>query len=838
MKTKLGKFLTAIVAVALILVLLPTLNAAASEAQDPPPNYPIVSPIDPNGVLVIDWNNCDIPNILSTANYPPAPPDWWKEQIKSIDFSQVKKLKIIGNGTITNPHFNSMDSNDDNPLWQDTYKIELDLSDFDGYIGNHAFESCQALFGHLDVPITPDLTLGEGAFRNTSFTSVFIPKEYVVIGERVFTESPLAHITFETGSELKIIGDNAFSSTKLVELNLPEKLEVIGQFAFISRFNNVGTKPITEFATFSSLIIPRNVTSIGNGAFGFLPNLLAVRFDNDISLMNIEGYNEGNQGGHERFPAFIGCVNLQLLAFTNPVDLPDGATQASIRANLYGLALENGSLDFEAMFAEYPEDFDYPDVFTIDRELVRPMFFPIGGTGYADPNDPTKPNDAYFAGLGLFSMIVPATPEDMVKMVADVESITDYLPGGETFEDIAGGGGSSSVGGSVSVVVDNGTQTSIKVNITIEKGSTPLDELTAGETGYISGSASKDLDIAKGESATVKFSGLPDGFYNIVANLYGSDGKIDKATTITRGVQIKDGKLVGTVADIVFIGKLSTVVDVTQGAPKASVGGIESLITASDTNTVNAGGIVKILVTVSPAEESGTSAKALEDRAAIRQIKSGAPRAEYFFDVDVDKYITPYGSISTQHTHLTELPELLTIAFEVPSSLRSTGVIAVYRNHDYGLQTRVDKLTTSPNANGEYFEQVGNWLIVHARNFSTYALETSIPASSGSNGSTSTIGGSSSSSTTTSATTAPTATAAPEPTPIPSEPEADNAPTDDIPSIAQSEASGDDADSNSAAYTIPKSTPPKTGDSGVALWAALAVIGAAATVLTTKKRKA
>jgi uncharacterized repeat protein (TIGR02543 family) len=73
----------------------------------------------------------------------------------------------------------------------------------------------------------------------------------------------------------------------------------------------------------------------------------------------------------------------------------------------------------------------------------------------------------------------------------------------------------------------------------------------------------------------------------------------------------------------------------------------------------------------------------------------------------------------------------LEIAIPLPAYLSGETVYAVYRAHDYGGVTgmRVDTLTTN-SAQGEYFYQDGDWVIIRADKFSAFALAVSDPSQS------------------------------------------------------------------------------------------------------------
>ena len=107
-------------------------------------------------------------------------------------------------------------------------------------IEDHAFRNNQKIQGTLTIPKAVQ-SIGENAFASDAF----------------FISSRELTLTFEDESQLRTIGESAFYDTGIRQLGpLPERLEVIGASAFGS--NGIIT---------TSLIIPRNVTKIGDGAF-------------------------------------------------------------------------------------------------------------------------------------------------------------------------------------------------------------------------------------------------------------------------------------------------------------------------------------------------------------------------------------------------------------------------------------------------------------------------------------------------------------------------------------------------------------------------------------------
>mgnify|MGYP000958994943 CR=1 FL=1 len=94
-------------------------------------------------------------------------------------------------------------------------------------------------------------------------TSIFIPKSVIHIDKQAFQFSFKTHldsVTFEHGSQLKSIGHNAFHNVELEDINLPDGLENIADWAF---------------SCVKSVIIPDSVKVLGKFNFDKAPIIFA-----------------------------------------------------------------------------------------------------------------------------------------------------------------------------------------------------------------------------------------------------------------------------------------------------------------------------------------------------------------------------------------------------------------------------------------------------------------------------------------------------------------------------------------------------------------------------------
>lgn len=173
-----------------------------------------------------------------------------------------------------------------------------------------AFEDCDRLVS-ASIPSTVQ-TIEEAAFRRCkALTTVTISAK--IIGKDAFSGcTNLQNIILNEG--VVKIGEGAFVG-KYASISIPNSVTEIGRKAFTSsqlqsvKFGN-GIKRI-ENSTFSGtplreVVIPQNVTYIGENAFGDCKKLTKVTINNKVKEI---------KGG-----AFSGCTNLQ--TFILPSDNP------------------------------------------------------------------------------------------------------------------------------------------------------------------------------------------------------------------------------------------------------------------------------------------------------------------------------------------------------------------------------------------------------------------------------------------------------------------------------------------------------------------------------------
>lgn len=128
-----------------------------------------------------------------------------------------------------------------------------------------------------------DMTYSVTSIGNNAFswcknmTSVTIPSSITIIEEEAFVGSNIVSVVFQEDSRLETISDYAFSDcSKLTDISLPNSLTTIGECAF-------------ELCGLRNITIPKNVQSIGWGAFNTCENLKQVYFEEGTRLRELKG---------------------------------------------------------------------------------------------------------------------------------------------------------------------------------------------------------------------------------------------------------------------------------------------------------------------------------------------------------------------------------------------------------------------------------------------------------------------------------------------------------------------------------------------------------------------
>lgn len=133
-------------------------------------------------------------------------------------------------------------------------------------LGEYLLAGCSSL---NDVKLSNNITtIPVGCFAEcTGLTSINIPNGVTTIDEEAFAETGLTSINFP--ESIKFIGDYAFAWSELTSVVIPEGVETIGEAAFI------------ECENLKTVTIPKSVTNIAMGAFGYNASLTSITVDSE-----------------------------------------------------------------------------------------------------------------------------------------------------------------------------------------------------------------------------------------------------------------------------------------------------------------------------------------------------------------------------------------------------------------------------------------------------------------------------------------------------------------------------------------------------------------------------
>jgi hypothetical protein len=174
-----------------------------------------------------------------------------------------------------------------------------------------------AAFAHhqliTSIEIPQDVyIIDQSAFENTSLNEIFIPANVIYIKDRAFYDvRSLEMITFEEGSHLKQIGDEAFTNVNLIEnLVIPSTVETIGYRAFYgassleslrfeddSELTSIGSSAFEGALLISSLVIPKKVMNLGQYFIRNTPQLSDVSFEETSMIEEIGTYSFSGLSG-------------------------------------------------------------------------------------------------------------------------------------------------------------------------------------------------------------------------------------------------------------------------------------------------------------------------------------------------------------------------------------------------------------------------------------------------------------------------------------------------------------------------------------------------------------
>ena len=236
-------------------------------------------------------------------------------------------------------------------------------------VGYSAFKRCSSLTTVTFEKESQLKTIGGdyyyGAFSDcTALTSIEIPASVETIGNTAFSDcSSLATVTFEKGSRLKTIGNNAYyRCTSLTSIEIPASVETIEKKAFMhcsslatvtfekgSQLKTIAGDSydgaFSDCTALTSIEIPASVETIEATAFKRCSKLATVTFEKGSQLKTIGGgYSSSSHFGtySDYYGAFSDCSSLTSIEIPASVETIE-ATAFSDCSKLATVTFEKGS---------------------------------------------------------------------------------------------------------------------------------------------------------------------------------------------------------------------------------------------------------------------------------------------------------------------------------------------------------------------------------------------------------------------------------------------------------------------------------------------------------------
>ena len=251
---------------------------------------------------------------------------WDCSKLTTVTFEKGSQLKTIGH----------------NAYYECTSLTSIEIPASVETIGNTAFSDCSSLATVTFEKGSRLKTIGNNAYyRCTSLTSIEIPASVETIEKKAFMHcSSLATVTFEKGSQLKTIGGGYSSSyyhgafsdcSSLTSIEIPASVETVEAAAFSdcsqlatvtfekgSQLKIIGGGYSSSYyygaflgcSSLTSIEIPASVETIEATAFKRCSKLTTVTFEKGSQLKTIGGGFDTNVGYRYIYGAFSELKNL------------------------------------------------------------------------------------------------------------------------------------------------------------------------------------------------------------------------------------------------------------------------------------------------------------------------------------------------------------------------------------------------------------------------------------------------------------------------------------------------------------------------------------------------
>ena len=202
---------------------------------------------------------------------------------------------------------NSVTSIEDRAFYRCSSLTSITIPNSVTSIGGGAFKSCSSLTsivvksGNTAYDSRENCNAIIETATNTLIVgckNTIIPNSVTSIGDGAFADSSLSSITIP--NSVTSIGNGAFAGSSLSSITIPNSVTNIGRGAF------------QNCSSLSSVTIPNSVTSIGDDVFASCPSLSSITIPNSVT--SIGDY------------AFWNCINLSSVA------IPNSVTSIGVRA--------------------------------------------------------------------------------------------------------------------------------------------------------------------------------------------------------------------------------------------------------------------------------------------------------------------------------------------------------------------------------------------------------------------------------------------------------------------------------------------------------------------------
>ena len=219
-------------------------------------------------------------------------------------------------------------------------------------IGYGAFLQCPKLNTVTFAPGSNLKKIGSFAFSQTALESITIPEKVTTIGEGAFLScASLKTVTFAQGSNLKKIESNAFSGTVLESITIPEKVTTIGEGAFYectslgsitipSSVTSIESRAFSGCTKLGSITIPSSVTSIGWGAFCKCTGLGSITIPSSVTTIGSQAFAQCSDLQSVTFAPNSGLQTIGGDAFKDCTALETISCESALKEKLSGVVSE------------------------------------------------------------------------------------------------------------------------------------------------------------------------------------------------------------------------------------------------------------------------------------------------------------------------------------------------------------------------------------------------------------------------------------------------------------------------------------------------------------------